>query len=183
MRPRANKCLLCPLLAIVICAASSAGEPLTKSLRVPPTSVGVDNAALDMLDREIAQGKFSLVDHLLAIRCGENVFERSYSHDYRAVYGAEARKQGPLNARGSGVYNYFDWHWHPYLNGSDLHTLQSVTKTLTSVVYGVAITRGDFKAPLDTPVLRYFKESSVRNIDDRKRRMTLRDVLTMSAGL
>jgi CubicO group peptidase (beta-lactamase class C family) len=182
MRPHTRKFLVFPLLAVVICAASGAGEPSTKP-RSPPAAVGLDNAALDMLDRDIAQGKFSLIDHLLVIRCGQNVFERSYPHDYRAAYGAEALKKGPLNAHLTGEYNYFDPQWHPYLKGSDLHTLQSATKTVTSVVYGVAITRGDFKASLDTPALQYFKESSVRNVDDRKRRMTLRDVLTMSAGL
>jgi CubicO group peptidase (beta-lactamase class C family) len=43
--------------------------------------------------------------------------------------------------------------------------------------------RGDFKASLDTPILKYFGVSKVKNLDDRKRRMTLRDVLTMTAGL
>lgn len=48
---------------------------------------------------------------------------------------------------------------------------------------GVAKTRGDFKAGLDTPVLKYFDVSKVKNVDDRKRRMTLRHVMTMTAGL
>jgi CubicO group peptidase (beta-lactamase class C family) len=42
--------------------------------------------------------------------------------------------------------------------------------------------RGDFKAGLDTPVLKYFDISKVKNVDDGKRRMTLRDLLTMTAG-
>jgi len=45
------------------------------------------------------------------------------------------------------------------------------------------MTRGDFKAPLSTPVLHYFDESKVKNVDARKRRMTLRDLLTMTSGL
>jgi len=147
-----------------------------------PAAVGLDAAALKALDARIAKGEFNNIDHLLVMRCGENVFERAYAHDYRAIYGAEARKQGPLNAHGSGEYDYFDADWHPYLHGSDLHTLQSATKSMTSVVYGAAISRGDFKAPLDTPVLHYFEESAVRNVDERKRRMTLRDLLTMSSG-
>jgi len=43
--------------------------------------------------------------------------------------------------------------------------------------------RGDFKAGADTPVLKFFDVAKVKNVDDRKRRMTLRDVLTMTAGL
>ena len=46
-----------------------------------------------------------------------------------------------------------------------------------------AMQRGDFKAGLDTPVLKYFDEAKVKNVDDRKRRITLRHVLTMTAGL
>jgi CubicO group peptidase (beta-lactamase class C family) len=61
--------------------------------------------------------------------------------------------------------------------------MQSVTKTVSSVIMGVAITRGDFKAGLDTPPLKYFDVAKVKNVDERKRRITLRHVLTMSTGL
>jgi CubicO group peptidase (beta-lactamase class C family) len=61
--------------------------------------------------------------------------------------------------------------------------MQSVSKTVTSVIIGAAMLRGDFKAGLDTPVWKYFDTSKVKNVDDRKRRMTLQDLLTMTAGL
>jgi CubicO group peptidase (beta-lactamase class C family) len=61
--------------------------------------------------------------------------------------------------------------------------MQSVSKTVSSVIIGVAMQRGDFKASLDTPLLKYFDESKVKNVDERKRRITLRHVLTMTAGL
>jgi CubicO group peptidase (beta-lactamase class C family) len=48
---------------------------------------------------------------------------------------------------------------------------------------GIAITRGDFKAGLDTPLLTYFDVAKVKNVDDRKRRITLHHVLTMTTGL
>jgi CubicO group peptidase (beta-lactamase class C family) len=64
-----------------------------------------------------------------------------------------------------------------------LHTMQSVSKTVTSVIIGIAMTRGDFKAGIDTPVLKYFDVAKVKNVDERKRRMTLKDVLTMTTGL
>jgi CubicO group peptidase (beta-lactamase class C family) len=146
-------------------------------------SSGADPGALSALDREIADGKWGLVDRVLVRRCGQVIFERSYPHDYAKIYGDKARAKGPLNAHLTGPYNYFDSSWHPYYRGSDLHSLQSVTKTMTSVVYGVAVTRGDFKASLDTPVLHWFPKGAVREIDARKKRMTLRHVLTMSTGL
>jgi CubicO group peptidase (beta-lactamase class C family) len=148
-----------------------------------PSSVGLDETVLAALDNDIAQGKYSLVDSFQVFRCGTEVFSRKYEHDYAKIYWKEAKTKGPLNARLTGRYNYFDPAWHPYYHGTDLHTMQSVSKTVTSAIFGIAITRGDFKAGLDTPVLSYFDVSKVQNVDDRKRRMTLRDVLTMTAGL
>jgi hypothetical protein len=49
--------------------------------------------------------------------------------------------------------------------------MQSVTKTITSVVIGVATARKEFPT-LETPVLKYVDASAIRNLDDRKRRMT-----------
>ena len=132
---------------------------------------------------DIGAGKYGLIDSFDVFRCGSQVFHRSYSHDYAAIYGKEASVRGPLNARLTGPYNYFDPAWHPYYHGTPLHSMQSVSKTVTSVILGIAITRGDFKASLDAPVLRYFEVAKVKNVDDRKKRMTLQNVLTMSTGL
>jgi len=148
-----------------------------------PASVGLDEAVLTGLDKDIAAGKFYLIDSFTVFRCGKKVFERKYAHDYAQIYGKQAKEKGPLNARLTGPYNYFDPYWHPYFHGTDLHTMQSVSKTVTSVIIGIAKQRGDFKAGVDTPVLKYFDVAKVKNVDDRKRRMTLRDVLTMTTGL
>jgi len=148
-----------------------------------PASVGLDESILASLDHDIAKGKYSLVDSFQVFRCGSEVYSRNYAHDYAKLYGKQAKTKGPLNARLTGRYNYFDPNWHPYYHGTDLHTMQSVSKTVTSAIIGVAITRGDFKAGLDTPIVRYFDVSKVKNVDERKRRMTLQHVLTMTTGL
>lgn len=146
-------------------------------------SVGLDEDALASLDRDLASGKYGLVDSFEVFRCGREVFKRRYDHDYAQIYATEAATKGPLNARLSGRYNYFDPAWHPYYHGTDMHSMQSISKTVTSAIIGIATLRGDFKAGLDTPVLHYFDVSTVKNVDERKRRMTLRDVLTMTHGL
>ena len=149
-----------------------------------PESVGLDEQVLRRLDKDISSGKYSqMMDSFAVFRCGKKVFERTYPHDYAKIYGKEAAERGPLNARLMGRYNYFDPYWHPYYHGTDLHTMQSVSKTVTSIIIGAAMQRGDFKAGLDTSVLNYFDTSKVKNVDDRKRQMTLRDLLTMTAGL
>jgi len=150
---------------------------------VPTASLGIDSAPIAALDRDIDTGALKLVDSLLVMRCGQVVFDRKYTHDYARLYFKEAHSKGPLNARLTGPYNYFDPAWHPYYHGTDEHSMQSVSKTVTSILIGIAITRGDFKAPLSTPVLHYFDEARVKNLDPRKRRMTLENLLTMTSGL
>ncbi|HWN74503.1 MAG TPA: serine hydrolase, partial [Candidatus Udaeobacter sp.] len=149
-----------------------------------PASVGLDEQVLLRLDKDMTSGKYSqMMDSFAVFRCGKKVFERTYPHDYAKIYGKEARERGPLNARLIGRYNYFDAYWHPYYHGTDLHSMQSVSKTVTSIIIGAAMQRRDFKAGLDTPILKYFDISKVKNVDERKRRITLRDVLTMTPGL
>lgn len=148
-----------------------------------PASVGLDEKALTSFDADLASGKYMLMDSFEVFRCETQVFARKYVHDYAQIYGKEARTKGPLNARLTGPYNYFDPVWHPYYHGTGMHTMQSVSKTVTSAILGVAITRGDFKAGLDTPVLKFFDITKIKNVDDRKRRMTLKHVLTMTTGL
>src|ERR1700757_3720111 len=183
-------CLLLVSAAVLLAgdlAARPAGDDLWPTrgwATASPGNVGLDEQALLGLDKDMASGKYSqMMDSFAVFRCGKKVFERSYAHDYAKIYGKEAGERGPLNARLAGRYNYFDPYWHPYYHGTDLHTMQSVSKTVTSVIIGAAMQRGDFKGGLDTPVLKYFDTSKVKNVDDRKRRITLRDVLTMTPGL
>src|SRR6202008_3587673 len=176
-----------PLLLSGKPAVPAANEPPWQSkgwATASPASVGVDEQVLLRLDKDMASGKYSqMMDSFAVFRCGKKVFARTYPHDYAKIYGKEARERGPLNARLIGRYNYFDPYWHPYYHGTDLHTMQSVSKTVTSIIIGAAMQRGYFKAGLDPPILKYFDMSKVKNVDDRKRRITLREVLTMTPGL
>ena len=147
-----------------------------------PGEVGLDPRPLNALDADIAAGKYGNVDSMLVIRHGRLAFDRSYKHDYDRIYGEEARTPGPLNAHDpSGPYNYFNPWWHPFYHRGDLHTMQSVSKTVTSIAIGIATAHNEFP-PLETPVLKFFDVSKVANLDDRKRRMTIRHLLTMTAG-
>ena len=171
---------------IAWCAGDAGGKtpwPTHGWSRATPASVGLDETVLAALDNDLARGKYSLVDTFHVFRCGAEVYSRKYDHDYGKLYSKEAKMKGPLNARLTGRYNYFDPAWHPYYHGTDLHTMQSVSKTVTSGIIGVAITRGDFKSGLDRPALSYFDIAKVKNVDDRKPRMTLQNVLTMTTGL
>src|SRR5215831_403316 len=180
---------------LVFAAASllAAGQaaPPTSALTWPtknwpkgtPASVGLDEETLKKFDADIASGKYALTDSFRVFRCGMEVFAGRYQHDYAQIYAKESKTRGPLNAQLTGRYNYFDPEWHPFYQGTDLHTMQSVSKTVTSIIFGVAITRGDFKASLSTPVLKYFDVARVKNVNDWKRHMTIENLLTMTSGM
>lgn len=148
-----------------------------------PQSVGLNVAVLDSINAEITAGRYGYIDRMIVIRRGRLVYDRSYQQDYDRAYHDSVHVRGPLNPHEyTGPYNYYDPWWHPFYRRGDLHTLQSVTKTITSMVIGTAVTRGDFPN-LDTPVLTFFDTTAVANVDARKRRMTVRHLLTMTSGL
>ena len=163
--------------------AAQSQWPTKAWLSSTPRAAGLDPKVLAALDADLVGGKYGYVDSMLVIRHGKIAYERTYKQDYDRIYGQEARTPGPLNAHDpSGPYNYFNPWWHPFYRHGDLHTMQSVTKTVTSVVIGIATGRHEFPS-LDTPVLTFFDVAKVANVDDRKRRMTIRHVLTMTTGL
>jgi len=149
---------------------------------VKPAAVGLEAGALASLDADIAAGKYGLVDSLLVIRDGKQALARSYPHDYENIYGELARRDGPLNHDMNGPYNYFNTQFHPYYRHTSMHTMQSVSKTVTSITIGIAMGRKEFPVDLDAPVLKYFDDYRIANLDERKQRITLRNLLTMTAG-
>src|SRR5688572_6387772 len=181
---RALRCSIVACLTIVTSTLAFA-QPTwpTKGWPVAtPQAVGLNAKVLDSLGSEIASGRYGYVDRMLVIRRGRVAFDKSYAHDYDRIYADSSRAIGALNAHDeTGPYNYYNPWWHPYYRREGLHTLQSVTKTITSVIIGTAVTRNQFPS-LDTPVLSFYDVAKVANVDDRKRRMTIRHLLTMTAG-
>jgi len=177
---RRNFVLVVLCMFTLVCGASAQSPDSWP--RSTPQAVGLDPEVLAELDADIAAGKYGYIDSLLVIRHGRLVYDRSYRHDYSQIYGKEAKEPGALNAHDpTGPYNYFNPWWHPFYRRGDLHSLQSVTKTVTSVVIGVATARGEFP-DLATPILKFFDESKVANVDERKRRVTIRHLMTMTGG-
>jgi CubicO group peptidase (beta-lactamase class C family) len=139
-----------------------------------PEDQGIDPAALDSLLADIESGDYGLVDAFMLIRNGFVVTNHRFSHDYAAI-GLEydtTRHQ----------YNYDHPDWHPYLRDTDLHTLQSVTKSVTSAALGIAIDEG-FLEGVEVPVMPFFQEYAPYETDERKEATTLEDLLTMRSGL
>ena len=62
------------------------------------------------------------------------------------------------------------------------HTMQSVTKSVTSLLAGLAVDRGRL-AVTDRAVDLFADYAPISNLDDHKRALTVRDLLTMRTGL
>ncbi|PKN53700.1 MAG: hypothetical protein CVU55_00830 [Deltaproteobacteria bacterium HGW-Deltaproteobacteria-13] len=64
-----------------------------------------------------------------------------------------------------------------------MHPCFSATKSVTSALFGIAMEQGAIKS-LDDRLLSYFPEyTDIKYLDERKESITLRHLLTMSAGL
>jgi CubicO group peptidase (beta-lactamase class C family) len=69
-----------------------------------------------------------------------------------------------------------------YYNHSHLHHLQSVTKSITSILVGIANTTG-LISNLDQPVLDIFANRSFDNMGPKKQAITIRHLLRMQMGI
>jgi CubicO group peptidase (beta-lactamase class C family) len=70
---------------------------------------------------------------------------------------------------------------YPYKQDAK-HIIHSCTKSIVSALIGIAIEQG-FIEDVQTPVLDFFPDRSIENIDENKRKMTLENLLTMTSGL
>jgi CubicO group peptidase (beta-lactamase class C family) len=169
-------CLLAALVALAYATGAPAQTlwPTAGWTTSPPEEQGLSGPALEKLSAELAGETHGYIDGLLVIRRGRIVFERSYVRDYeRAFATAPDRTRDP--------YNYYDPAWHPYYKGTSLHTLQSVSKSVTATLIGIAIRRGEIQGT-DAPALPYFEGYTVAD-DVRRQRWKLKHLLTMTAGI
>lgn len=128
--------------------------------RARPDEVGLDGPRLCGTDKFIGQWQQANIHSVVVARHGKLVFERYYT-------GNDERLGVPIGKVAFG----------PTVK----HDLRSISKSVTSLLIGVAL--GDGKYPsLDTPVIdRLPQYASLRSADNA--RITSRHLLTMSAGL
>ena len=151
-----------------------------------PASQGLSSAALDAIDRDARSGAYGNLDRLVVIRNGYMVVDHRYGRDYRAISrgmsGPLGCGEGCTDAAKMHEFNYFHPNWHPYYHGRDVHTLQSVTKSVAATLIGIALGRGEIKT-LDQPFLEHFASRELSKADPRLRQATIDDLLTMRSGI
>ena len=124
----------------------------------------VDMTALAALKAQIESGEIRGVHSVLAIVDGKTVAEWYFS-------GADETigPRGPIPIE------------HVTFTADTLHDIRSVTKSVVSILFGVAYSEGAIKS-LDAPVFDYFPELADLRTPERMK-VRVRDVLTMTSGL
>ncbi len=181
-------------VALVASSIWSCGAPAQETpwpTEAWPTSTpavqGLDATRLQAFHDRVRAGEFGNVDRMLVIKNGHLVWNEHYPRDYREV------SRGSRGALGCGaescddpsdihVYNYFHPDYHPFYQGRDVHTLQSVTKSVAATVIGAAIHMGHISG-VDANLLSFLDDYDLSRVDDRLRSATLEDLLTMRSGI
>ena len=179
------------ILALAAALLSTAAEqrqlwPTTGWTTAAPDAHGISAVRFADLARDVESGAYGNIDRLLVIRNGYLVIDQRYARDYRAI---SRGKTGPLGC-GEGCtdpaamneFNYYHPNWHPYYQGRDIHTLQSVTKSVAATIVGIAIGRAVIPS-VDVPFLSFFKDRNLSRVDQRLHKATLQDLLTMRSGI
>lgn len=133
-----------------------------------------NKALFEGIDELLGSGSYGNVDRFLLIHKGYLLADLSYQHDYEAVNEGREASDDP--------YSYYNPDWHPFYKGTPLHTVQSITKSVTAAAIGVAIQREEMPS-LDTRVVDYLSGFEVQNDDELKRSITIDDLLTMRVGM
>jgi CubicO group peptidase (beta-lactamase class C family) len=162
------------VFSILLISCSSKYYPTDNWRISTPEEQNMDSNKLKKFSDLLASGELGYIDDMLIIRNGYLVFHQTYSNDYESLY--LATKSEP------GQYNYFDTDWHPYYQKGDLHTMQSVSKSVTSLLIGIAIDDQFLKNENDL-ILKYFKDYDLTDLDERWSSMTLKHILTMTTGI
>jgi CubicO group peptidase (beta-lactamase class C family) len=74
---------------------------------------------------------------------------------------------------------FLDAYFYPY-DGSNYHDLASVTKSFMTTLIGIAADQG--KLDLDQPMVSFFPDRTIANLDDRKEHITVRHLAGMVNG-
>ena len=79
-------------------------------------------------------------------------------------------------------YNVLEEYPDPEYNESSLTTTWSITKSVISILVGIALDQGNISS-LDETMVSFFPERTIANLDSQKESITLRHLLTMKSGL
>ncbi|MBQ0769205.1 MAG: serine hydrolase [Bizionia sp.] len=138
------------------------------------TSQNALSAVIDSINSDINNGDYGLIDRFMVIQNDELLADFKYHQDYETT----VKKHDTANHQ----YNFNNTNWHPYYKESELHTLQSVTKSITSILFGIALdlNKGYNVSNKAMPLL---NNNDIDLKNERKQNISIEDLLTMRSGL
>jgi CubicO group peptidase (beta-lactamase class C family) len=152
------------VLAVAAAACGGAGSPSEPS---PPLPVGALTPVAATDEWPSATPESEGLDPVPLL----DVVNRIHRRDYGIIHSLLVVRNGRLV-----VEEYFSG-W----SADVVHTQQSISKSVTSLLVGLAIQAGRLR--LDDRVTSFFPSYvPIANLDDRKGAMTVRDLLTMTSA-
>ncbi|MBC7897409.1 MAG: serine hydrolase [Cytophagaceae bacterium] len=175
------------VLAAGVAIPATAQRPATPWPVSTPEAQQLNATPLRELVDRAKSGTYGNADWFVVVRNGQLVLNERIPRDYREI---SRGKKGPI---GCGIdacaspadvneFNYFHPDYHPFHRGSDLHTLQSVTKSVTATLIGIAMQQGKIRS-VQAPLLSFFDGYDLSRVDPRLKKATLADLLTMRTGM
>lgn len=170
-----NKIKMLPMLILfLVMVAGCYSKPnLNVDKDIPVRAL---SAEIDVIHAEIIDGDYGLIDRFMVLQNGELLADFRYKQDYVAI----AQNYGASNHHEQYDFNNTDWH--PYYKNSELHTLQSVTKSITSILVGMALDVNE-AYDVNTRVMPMLNGYEDYLQDKRKQNISIEDLLTMRSGL
>lgn len=146
----------------------------------------INQSTIDSLIQGIDAGRYGNVDHFLLIKNGKMLLNRSFQNDYNRISQGKSSIIGCgygtcEDSTAFGDFNYYHPSWHPYYHGRPVHTLQSITKSISSTLIGIAIDQGLIPST-QVKILDYLSDYDLSKVDETLKSATLEDLLTMRLG-
>lgn len=161
------------LIIVTLIGCKSKNEESIKDTQ-KATSENVLSAVIDSINSEINNGDYGLIDRFMVIQNDELLADYKYKQDYETI----VQKYDTTNRQ----YNFNNTDWHPYYKKTELHTLQSVTKSITSILLGIALDLNE-DYNVNNKAMPLLKGYHTDLQDKRKQNITIEDLLTMRSGL
>lgn len=179
----------CPVLqgaifsiAFLISCSAYAQPGAMEDIKNPFTALAKFNMAAD-------SGAFGYLDEVLIVKDGATRWHQKWHHDYGKISKGYSGKMGcgyGSCASGDSLnpYNYYHPQQHPYFKAANLHTIQSITKSIIATLIGIAQKKGHILR-FDLPLSHWFQETEFSNsaLWEHFKKATLADALTMRLGL
>ncbi len=148
---------------------------------------GLKKEPFDLFLKEVDEGKYGNVDRIFLVKNGKLILDTLFRNDYKKI---SKGKSSPIGCGYNtcqdstvfGEFNYYHPFWHPYYKDREIHTLQSITKSISSLLIGIAIDQGKIPST-EVKILNYLTDFDLSKVEDPLYEANLEHLLKMKLGM